>query len=279
MEAQAWARRNSPSRNELAFLQASTRARLLYVISVWTIVLVLLATAGLAGWFRLQLPPDPTRVTTLQDSGTGSLRWAIANAPAGSTITFDASLQGTLRLTDGLHISKQLSIHGPGEGRLTVNGNPNDEFGIGVSPTGSVTITGLAFKSSLLYNAGTLTLINSTISGNVAVIVNPGGQYPNGGGIYNDDGGMLTLINSTVSGNRADGSGGGIYNSPRGMLTLINSTISGNVADSGGGVSNAGGTLRLINSTISDNKAQRLGGGILNATYQCQDRNDLLHHL
>ena len=96
VEAQTWARRNSPSRNELAFLQASTRRRLRYGISVLSIVLVLLATAGLAGWLRLQLPPDPTRVTTLQDSGTGSLRWAIANAPAGSTITFDASLQGTL---------------------------------------------------------------------------------------------------------------------------------------------------------------------------------------
>ena len=81
VEAQAWARRNSPSRNELAFLQASRQARLRYGISVLAIVLVLLATAGLAGWLRWQLPPDPTRVTTLQDSGTGSLRWAIENAP------------------------------------------------------------------------------------------------------------------------------------------------------------------------------------------------------
>ncbi len=97
-------------------------------------MLVLLATAGLAGWFRLQLPPDPTRVTTLQDSGTGSLRWAISNAPAGSTITFDASLQGTLRLTDCAAYCKHLSIRGPGAGRVTLNGNPNDEFGIEVSP-------------------------------------------------------------------------------------------------------------------------------------------------
>ena len=98
-EARAWAKRNSPSRNELAFLGASQQRRLRYGISVLAIILVLLATAGLAGWFRWQLPPDPTRVTTLQDSGTGSLRWAIANAPSGSTITFDAGLQGTLRLT------------------------------------------------------------------------------------------------------------------------------------------------------------------------------------
>src|SRR5207253_3108799 len=68
VEAKAWARRNSPSRNELAFLQASRRRRIQFGISVLAIVLVLLATAGFAGWFRLHLPPDPTRVTTLQDS-------------------------------------------------------------------------------------------------------------------------------------------------------------------------------------------------------------------
>ena len=200
-------------------------------------MLVLLATAGLAGWFRLQQPPDPTRVTTLQDSGTGSLRWAIANAPAGSTITFDASLHGTLHLTNVLHISKRLSIRGPGAGYLTMNGNPNNEFGVDVGPTESVTITGLAFTSSSLYNAGTLTLINSTTSGNTALTYpstssTPSSGNPNGGGIYNDLGGTLILINSTVSGNYAEASGGGIYNSPNAALTLINSTVSGNLADS-----------------------------------------------
>ncbi len=264
VEAQAWARRNSPSRNELAFLRASTRRRLQYGISVLSIVL--LATAGLAGWYRWQLPPAPTRVTTLQDSGTGSLPWVITYAPSGSTITFDASLQGTIHLTDGLQIGKQLSIQGPGAGRVTLNGNSNEQFGFNVLPSGSVTIAGLTFTSSYLYNAGTLTLIKSTISGNTAFITisRPGNTYPVGGGIFNDGGGKLTLINSTVSGNRADGSAGGIYNAPNGTLTLISSTVSGNLADTGGGITN-GGTLRLINSTISDNRAERLGGGILNA--------------
>ena len=134
VEAQAWAKRNSPSRNELAFLHASQRRRRQFGISVLAIVLVLFATAGLAGWFSLHQPPDPTRVTTLQDNTTGSLRWAIANAPAGSTITFDSSLHGTLQLTDSLHVSKQLSIRGPGAGLLTMSGDSNDEFGIAYRP-------------------------------------------------------------------------------------------------------------------------------------------------
>ena len=275
VEAQAWVRRNSPSRNELAFLQASQRRRLQFGISVLAIVVVLLASAGLAAWYRWQLPPDPTRVTTLQDNTTGSLRWATANAPPGSTITFDASLQGTLHLTDSLHISKPLSIRGPGAGLLTINGNQNNEFGIAVSPTVSVSITGLAFMSSSLYNAGALTLINSTISGNTAIIyptssvTTPSAGAPDGGGIFNDVGGTLTLMSSTIWGNRADGSGGGIFN-VEGKLILINSTVSGNLADSGGGITNDGGTLRLINSTISDNIAQSLGGGILNGSTSAQ---------
>jgi parallel beta-helix repeat protein len=231
VEAQAWVRRNSPSRNELAFLQASQRRRLRSGISVLTILVVLLASVGLAGWLSLHLPPDSTRVTTLQDNVTGSLRWATSNAASGSTITFDASLRGTLVLTDSLHMSKRLTIRGPGAGLLTINGSQNDEFGIAVSSTGSVSIAGLAFTSSILYNAGT-----------------------------------LALINSTVAGNQADGSGGGIFIAPNGTLTLYNSTVSGNLADTGGGISNNGGTLRLINSTIADNKAERSGGGILNTT-------------
>jgi DNA-binding XRE family transcriptional regulator len=243
VEAQAWAKRNTPSRDELAFLQASQRRRLQFGISVLAIVLVLFATAGFAGWLSLHLPPDSTRVTTLQDSGTGSLRWAIDNAPSGSTITFDSSLQGTLRLTDNLNIvDKQLTIRGPGAARLTMYGDPNDQFGINVSTNGSVTIAGMMFRSSTPNNAGTLTLVNSSISGNTA----------------------------SVSAPNVPAVGGGIYNAPGGKLTLINSTVSGNTAYSGAGISNDGGTLRLINSTISDNRAERSGGGILNATTGAQ---------
>ena len=55
-----------------------------------------------------------------------------------------------------------------------------------------------------------------------------------GGGIYNGIG-TLTVTNSTFTGNRAEaGSGGGIANIPTclrcGMLTIINSTFTGNSA-------------------------------------------------
>ena len=78
-EARAWARRNTPSGGEVAFLHASAAQRISSVVSVTVIVLLLLSTTGIAGWFLSR--PDPTHVTNLQDDGSGSLRWAIDEAP------------------------------------------------------------------------------------------------------------------------------------------------------------------------------------------------------
>src|SRR5215471_12205100 len=83
-------------------------------------------------------------------------------------------------------------------------------------------------------NGGTLTVVQSTINGNTAGTVAPGG-----GGIFNNPGSTLTVINSTISGNQAiGGDGGGILN--QGTATFVNATINGNSAASGGGVANAG---------------------------------------
>ncbi|MGB5696264.1 MAG: choice-of-anchor Q domain-containing protein [Polyangiales bacterium] len=80
-----------------------------------------------------------------------------------------------------------------------------------------------------------------------------GGVGGEGGGIYNS-GGTLTLTNSTVSGNTAEFGGGGIYNYSSGTLTVTNSTVSGNtVFDSGGGIWNeTGGTLTVTNTLVDD---------------------------
>jgi hypothetical protein len=105
-------------------------------------------------------------------------------------------------------------------------------------------------------NSGTLTLSNSTISGNFSI---NGGA---GGGIANY--GPLTIDKSTISGNRA-ANGGGIFFQSGSVLTVINnSTIGGNgAATVGGGISNRIGNLAINNSTISGNSAGQ-GGGIEN---------------
>lgn len=108
-------------------------------------------------------------------------------------------------------------------------------------------------------NEGTLTINNSTISGNTA------SYY--GGGLFNRNNGTATLTNSTVSNNNAY-KGGGFSNSSSSNITLMASTVSGNTAQSsndgyGGGIQN-NGNLTLTNSTVSGNSADGGGGGIIN---------------
>ncbi len=62
--------------------------------------------------------------------------------------------------------------------------------------------------------SGTLTVANSTISGNTAGF--------GGGGV--DANGTLTVTNSTISGNTAGDRGGGVTNRVYGTMTVTNST-------------------------------------------------------
>jgi hypothetical protein len=124
----------------------------------------------------------------------------------------------------------------------------------------TVNISGLTMRNGEraqgggIYKTGTLTLINSTVSGNAA---------SQGGGIYNGSG-TLTLTNSTVSGNSAAEDGGGIFNPFFGLTIVTNSTVTGNAASNGGGgIFNDTGILTLTNSTVSGNSANS-GGGIYN---------------
>jgi hypothetical protein len=193
----------------------------------------------------------PSTVTNLLDSGTGSLRQAIAATPAGGTVDFQPGLSGTITLTSGeLAIAKNLTITGPGANTLTVSGNhPSRVFEIATSFT--VNISGLTIADGSvtgttngggIFNAGTLTITASTDRNNSGF---------NGGGILN--GGTLTVTDSTLSGNSANG-GGGIFNLSGGRATVTNSTLSGNSARGpGGGIYNPNfGTLTVTSSNFAD---------------------------
>src|SRR5262245_39274654 len=73
-----------------------------------------------------RIVPSTFHVTTLDDTGDGSLRTAVAqaNAHAGAdAIVFDDGLAGTIALTGGdLDVTDDLKINGPGADRLTVSG-------------------------------------------------------------------------------------------------------------------------------------------------------------
>ena len=289
-EAQAWVRRNMPSRNEVAFLRASTQRRMRSQVNVLAILLLLVVTVGVAVKLLLLVlsAPNLTYVTNLSDQGAGTLRRAIDVASPGSTITFAPTLRGTIVLaTNNLDISKDLSIRGPGVGILAIS-NGNNGYSIHVHSGVSVSISGLAFKNNEtlqnsfidntgeltltnslitntigpnggINNTGTLTIVNSTISNNIG--------YESGGinntGLLDFTNNSLDITNSTISGNRSDGKGGGIFNSSNtGFTSLTNSSVSGNIAVGGGGGIDNSGFFDIANSTISDNKALNEGGGI-----------------
>ena len=108
-----------------------------------------------------------------------------------------------------------------------------------------------------IYTCGTLTVANSTLTGNSAV--GAGGAYVQTG--------SLTVMNSTISDNSASANGGGIHNHNNGVLSITDSIISGNSADySGGGIDNDG-TLTVTNSTLSENSAASGGGGICGSKF------------
>jgi hypothetical protein len=97
-----------------------------------------------------------------------------------------------------------------------------------------------------------------------------------GGGILNDIG-TIDIVGSTISGNVAgvgSNGGGGIWNSLFNTINLTNVTVSGNHAPSGAGIFNAGSTLHLNNVTIANNVARwdtdptrGIGGGLINQQF------------
>jgi hypothetical protein len=132
----------------------------------------------------------------------------------------------------------------------------------------SVVLQGNGSDRVFTVNPGvSLTLVNLTVTNGSGQASTSNSSPGNGGGIYNA--GRLTLLNSTVSNNGygagvTPGAGGGIYNA--GTLTLTNSTVKGNQDTNGGaGIDNEGsGTVSMTTSTVSENTATNGAGGIVN---------------
>ena len=196
-------------------------------------------------------------VTNTNDNGPGSLRQALVNANVGDTI--DATgITGVIKLASGeLLVNNSVTINGPGADLLAVDGNAAGTV-FQVMSIGPVTISDLAIRNAHgrsgggIFNGGvgTLTIINTALSGNTADF---------GGGVYN--GGTLNIVNSTISGNTANTEGAGVYNPV--TLTIINSTFSDNTSQIAGAVFNTG-TLVISNSTITNNTSMFLAGGVVN---------------
>jgi uncharacterized repeat protein (TIGR01451 family) len=182
-----------------------------------------------------------TVVSTLDDSGAGSLRQTIADACPGSVITFDAALGGgMIVLASPLEITKDLSI--VGNVPITISGNAQvrvfDITGGNVSFDRLTIAQGSANKGGgiRLVAPASLSVLNSTLLDNVAVM---------GGGI------MVDLAPADCSASPG--------------LIVHNSTVSGNAAGIGAGIAIASGTAQITDSTVTANSATSGGGGLWSA--------------
>ena len=211
---------------------------------------------------------NPTDVPVANEM---SLREAIvqANTDAAAgisdTIDFDPSLgSSTIDLTQGT-----LELSGAGTGTITIDGSsPSTPLTISGVNTSSVfqidsgvqaVLTNLTIEhgtsannGGAIFNGGTLTVSNASISNNRA-------SY--GGGIENQ--GTMNLSNVTLTGDTAANSGGAVDST--GTLTVIDCTLTNNVAVDGGAIS-AEGTLTVTDSTFSHNFVTNSGGAIASFT-------------
>ena len=206
-------------------------------------------------------------VTTLADSGLGSLRSAIVSAADGDRVLFAPLVTGTIVLTSGeLLIGKSLNILGPGATNLTVSGNQSSRV-FHVSPTGNLNLFGL-------------TLANGSVTGAAGASDAAGGNGF-GGGLLNE--GSASLIDGIISystalggvggtglnaqgstangGNGGNGAGGGIYND--GLLSLLRCTLTGNFAK--GGLGGTGGHVGISPAGSGGTGGAAFGAGLASA--------------
>ena len=191
---------------------------------------------------------------------------------------------------DNLQINKNITLIGNEQNNTLIDGQQKNNC-IRISSGITVTIKNFTLKNGNyhntlqgggIYNEGTLTLKDSTITDNRAnygggiynigamnikgvIIKNNIAKY-NAGGIHNggkDNCGTLTMEDSTITNNTSSGIAGGICNNE--VADMKNVTIRyNNATKDGGGIIN-NGELNLEDSTITNNIAGNEGGGIRNS--------------
>jgi hypothetical protein len=224
-----------------------------------------LLVAG-AVWLQ-QEPATALTVTSGNDSGVGTLRWAIKNSEPDDTITVAV---GSVSISTEIVIDHNLTILGAAQPIAIDAGFHSRVFNVASNVT--VSISGLKLLNAVasagdggaIYNAGTLALSGCWLFYNRA---DPG----NGGAIQNS--GMLTVSNCTFSSNRsypASPSQGGAINN-LGTLVVNNSLFwyndSGGTNVGYGGAIATTGALTVNNTTFYQNSCGSGYGGLGGALY------------
>lgn len=204
-----------------------------------------------------RITPTIYTVTSIADSGAGSLRQAAinANASAGAdTIVFDTTLFSSaqsIALSSGqIAITENVEITGPGSALLTVKG------GATASPTDRI----FRIDDNLPGKSLTVTISGISVAD---------------GNLSSGDGAGMTIGNESVTlddvvftNNRTAGSGGAVALASGSRLTASASRWQVNFASvSGGGLylpssSQVAPVVKLTNCQFVDNSAKQYGGAV-----------------
>ncbi len=244
--------------------------------------------AALSGDY-LKFRPAITSGTTItvnncNDSGSGSLRAAIASANTGDTIDL-SNRNCTISLTSGeiAFSQKDLIITGPGADKLTIDGGYSsghynrifNHGGNGTLNISGVTLTDAKYKTlnndfahgGCILSDGQVVLDSATLTDCSTRAAN--GYIASGSAIDAVNG--VVLLDSVITGNFANAGsatgaawGAAVY--CHGDLTVKYSTVSENSAfggsgdNTGGGIRTGYGDVYILASTIANNTADVYGG-------------------
>lgn len=182
--------------------------------------------------------------------GPGANVVAVAGNHASRIFEIDPGTFGTVTV-NGLTLKEGLDMTGNGGGAIIVDSGTVTIDRCTLSANSAGADNGGGGGGAIRkFGPGKLTVSNSTITNNSALDEFRQGA---GGGIRNDQG-TLTILNSTISGNLAAFGGGIAFDD--GRLAISNATVTGNVAGfGGGGIFTSGGEFLLGNSLVAGNQA------------------------
>jgi len=205
-------------------------------------------------------------VTSLADSGVGTLRQIVVDAPTNSVVNFASTLSGqTILLSTGqIELSNNIIIDAStlADGIQISGSGQSRVFQVDTNVTAvlnSLIITNGYDASGNsgggILNNGTLSVSNCMFAGNISTNSSSGG-----GGINN--GSSSFTANNSMFYNNSSMAGGAVGNGS-GAAAFNNCTFYGNSAQlNGGAISTGNGTVTMNNCTISSNSALSSGGGI-----------------
>ena len=242
---------------------------------------------------------DPACAAASKANPFKTIAGALGCASSGTTIMI-----GTGTFAGGFTIAKNVVLIG--SGAATVISDPSaatqSVTEVALADGSFVTIKGITVngdgaQSDVVVGSGSLTVVNSTITGGVGsaaggIAVTPSSGtakltilrstlannlgLQGAGGVYVVNGpgsgsqNSVSIIDSTISGNQAGSNGGGVAIGFFDSLTVRDSTITGNNASAGGGIFVSGSGGGTVNSPVLLTNAL-IAGNTAGGAPDCQD--------